>query len=139
MIDNTIQIIIKRWSFRIYDFWKYGFLRFSNIFEIFGFLKRYFWVFGVFCIIYIFFMRLSYSVWFSVYMKTFLSFKIFLNIFLKNVPGMWTIFVWTFCFCDFLRFEENFWGPKWSLHPSPSPASMSKFPSGGKVIENNCF
>ena len=29
----------------------------------------------------------------------------------------------------------DFWGPKWSPPPS-SPASMSKFPSGGKMERN---
>ena len=34
----------------------------------------------------------------------------------------------------------GFGGPKWSAphhHPPPSPASMSKFPSGGKDMERN--
>ena len=43
--------------------------------------------------------------------------------------------------CEQLSYELlfwDFWDPKWPPHPTTSPASMSKFPSGGKKgIENN--
>ena len=95
--------------------------------RIFGFLEMCFWVVGVFCSIhFLFLMRLSDPLSFSVYEHIF---KIVLSIFLKNVQK-----------CEQFSYELFVWdlfgilGPKWSP-PSPSPASLSKFPSWGKICK----
>ena len=77
-------------------------------------------------------MRLSDSVTFSVYRKILL--QMILNIF-----GKMSQKCEQFSYEGFFGISVNFrdfCGPKWS---PPSPASMSKFPSGGKKVWNKCF
>ena len=65
-------------------------------------------------------------------------FKDMFEHFLNNGPEVWTIFVRNILFGDCL----GFWvlnGPPRHHHTPPSPASMSKFPSVGKHMENNVF
>ena len=77
-------------------------------------------------------MRLSDSVSLSVYMK--ILKKRCLYIFGKTFYK-WDQFSYELCVCDLGGLGGVLNGPP----PTPSPASMSKFPSGGKNMENNVF
>ena len=92
--------------------------------------------FGVFCIINCYFECVYRIRCIFPYIGTYLKY-IFLRFFelvWKDVPEVWTIFVRTI----FLRFGGIF-GVLNGPPPPPSPASMSKFPSGGNKYGNKCF
>ena len=94
----------------------------SNILDF----EMYFYVFGVLCIV----SCLSDSLSFSVYMEIFCGFFILLEKCPRSVRNSRTDY--------FLRLG-GIWGALIG-HPSPpSPASMSKIPSGGKNMERKCF
>ena len=125
IINNAIQIAIKRWSVWTYFVWKIWIFDFCrknwicwNICLHFGCVLYY----KLLCL-----MRLSDSVSFSVYMKIFWR---YFWTFLENMSQKCEQFSYELLFCDCLGFGVLNGPP-----PPPSPASMSKFPSGWKRLK----
>ena len=89
----------------------------------------YFWVLGVFCIIIYYFLCIHRILCHFLYIWTY--FKDAFQHCLKNVQKC-EQFSYQISFCDFVICCPT-------PHPPPSPASMSKFPSGGGKIWKNMF
>ena len=107
-----------------------------RFFELFGFVWKIFLYFR--CVLYsklLFWMRLSYLVSFSVYMKIFQRYFlifVFWKMFQKCEQFSYKLFFVIFC---------DLWGPKWSPPPlpTPNPGFNVKVPFRGKQIWKTYF
>ena len=101
----------------------------KNIYGILCFFWKIFLYFSVFCIFFIFTAFIEFVVVFCIYEDILKMFSHFLKNVQKCEQFSYELFFESFGDLGY------FWGPKWSP-PSPSPASMSKFPSRGKYERN---
>ena len=128
---NYVNLLWQKMNYLNYlHFSLYCFFRFVSMFGIVSNVFLYFWSALYYKLLIL--MRLSNSVYFSVYMNIFQRyvFTIF-----EKCPEVWTIFVRTifwdvFCFGGIGGVLNGPPTPT-HTHTHTSPASMSKFPSGG--------